>query len=60
MYFETGDRICADFRRSGNADHAPVIEYSMGDCDHYCRVKHEKKTPYLQSKYQAFLFRVVI
>lgn len=36
MYFETGDRICADFRRSGNADHAPVIEYSMGDCDHYC------------------------
>lgn len=30
MYFETGDRICADFRRSGNADHAPVIEYSMG------------------------------
>ena len=32
MYFETGDRICADFRRSGNADHAPVIE----DCDHYC------------------------
>ena len=34
MYFETGDRICADFRRSGNA--APVIEYSMGDCDHYC------------------------
>ncbi len=36
MYFETGDRIFADFRRSGNADHAPVIEYSMGDCDHYC------------------------
>ena len=35
MYFETGDRICADFRRSGNADHAPVIEYSIGDCDHY-------------------------
>ena len=27
MYFETGDRICADFRCSGNADHAPVIEY---------------------------------
>ena len=36
MYFETGDRICADFRCSGNADHAPVIECSMGDCDHYC------------------------
>ena len=26
MYFETGDRICADLRCSGNADHAPVID----------------------------------
>ena len=54
MYFETGDRICADFRRSGNADHAPVIEYSMGDCDHYCVAFNRILSVYARSTHPDF------
>lgn len=35
VYFETGDWLCVDLDRSRDADHASVIQYSVGNYNHY-------------------------